>query len=676
MSTLCPICHPPLLDVQHLSVAFDTAHGTVQAVGGANWQLQAGECLAIVGESGSGKSISALSIMGLLPKTARVSGQVLLDGRDILQLPEAQRRQLRGKDIGMVFQDPLSALNPVHRVGDQIAEAIRSHQAVSQKAALAQAVDLLHEVGIPNPQERARDYPHQFSGGMRQRVVIAMALANNPRILIADEPTTALDVTVQAQIMELLARLRAKRNTALVLITHDLGLVASQADRVLVMYAGRVVETASVDTLFNVPLHPYTHGLLDSLTRIDAQRQQRLHPIAGQPPSLTDLPAGCAFAPRCENASPTCRRTAPTLTTDGAGHAIACHHPSRYCSANILHPGKERNCDCHLPYTYTPPADDASNEPPVLEVEHLCKTFYGGRALLPWKKPHAVHAVRDVSLHVRAGETLGIVGESGCGKSSLSRCILRLHEPSSGSVRFCGQDLLRMNRSQLCGVRQHMQMVFQDPHGCLDPRYTVRELLSEPFIIHGLPASAERIDELLHRVGLAPEHASRYPHEFSGGQLQRIGIARAIALNPKLVICDEPVSALDVSIRAQIINLLSDLQAESGMSYLFIAHDLSVVRHIAHRVAVMYRGQIVETAEVEELFSNPLHPYTQTLLAAVPVPDPAIERQRKHRLSNQTAPACPPAAAPAAAFDMPPEHSELLPIHPGSSHLVRRAVTT
>ncbi|MDO4794575.1 MAG: ABC transporter ATP-binding protein [Brachymonas sp.] len=671
MPATCSHCHhppqhAPLLDVQHLSVAFDSAHGVVHAVNGANWQLHAGECLAIVGESGSGKSISSLSIMGLLPPTAHISGRVLLDGRDILQLPEAQRRQLRGKDIGMVFQDPLSALNPVHRVGEQIAEAIRSHRRMSQKAALAQAVELLHEVGIPNPQERARDYPHQFSGGMRQRVVIAMALANNPRILIADEPTTALDVTVQAQIMELLARLREKRNTALVLITHDLGLVASQADRVLVMYAGRVVESAAVKTLFSAPRHHYTHGLLDSLTRIDAQRQQRLHPIPGQPPSLTDLPAGCAFHPRCAQASDTCRHAVPTLQADDQGHATACHHPSQFCSASIRHPGKAHGCDHHLPYSHTPHADDANNAPPVLEVERLCKTFHGGRPLLPWKKPHAVHAVRNVSLQVRAGETLGVVGESGCGKSSLSRCILRLHEPSSGVVRFCGQDLLRMNREQLRTARQHMQMVFQDPHGCLDPRYTVRELLSEPFIIHGLPISAERIDELLRRVGLAPEHASRYPHEFSGGQLQRIGIARAIALNPKLVICDEPVSALDVSIRAQIINLLGDLQAELGMSYLFIAHDLSVVRHIAHRVAVMYRGQIVETAEVEDLFANPQHPYTQALLSAVPVPDPTVERKRFVRYNDAQN------GTPDAAGKQP--ETALLPIHPGSSHLVRRPV--
>ena len=670
----CPICHPPLLDVQHLCVQFDTAHGVVHAVSGANWQLHAGECLAIVGESGSGKSISALSIMGLLPQAARVSGHVLLDSSDILQLPEAQRRRLRGKDIAMVFQDPLSALNPVQRIGEQIVEMIRSHQSVSKKAAWQQAIDLLHEVGIPHPQQRANDYPHHFSGGMRQRVVIAMALANDPRILIADEPTTALDVTVQAQIMDLLARLRERRNTAMVLITHDLGVVAGHADRVLVMYAGRAVETAPVNALFATPQHHYTHGLLDSLTRIDAQRQQRLHPIPGQPPSLTHLPQGCAFHPRCAGASDACRSTTPILKTDENGHATACHHASRFCSSSILHAGKERDCTCHLPYT---PPTKAEAATPILQVERLCKTFHSGQSLLPWRRKHAVHALRDLSLHVHAGETLGIVGESGCGKSTLGRCLLRLHEPSSGAIRFCGQDLLAMNREQLRNARQHMQMVFQDPHGCLDPRHTVRELLSEPYLIHGLEASAERINELLRRVGLSPEHASRYPHEFSGGQLQRIGIARAIALNPRLVICDEPVSALDVSIRAQIINLLCDLQAESGMSYLFIAHDLSVVRHIAHRVAVMYRGQIVETAEVEELFSNPLHPYTQTLLSAVPVPDPVVERKRRRRMPcndahsrhcNEDAhdePHCAHSAQTA---------TELLPIHPGSSHLVRRPV--
>ena len=623
---------PPLLDVQDLSVAFDTPQGLVRAVNQASWQLHAGECLAIVGESGCGKSVSALSLMGLLPATAQVQGRALFKGQDLLRMPEAQRRQLRGKDMAMVFQDPLSALNPVHQVGHQIAEAIRAHQAIGYQAARQQAVDLLHEVGIPQPQQRANDYPHQFSGGMRQRAVIAMALANNPSVLIADEPTTALDVTVQAQIMELLARLRQQRNTALLLITHDLGIVAGHADRVLVMYAGRVVETGPVRDVFATPQHCYTHGLLDSLTRVDAARQKRLHPIPGQPPSLANLPAGCAFAPRCVQASDTCRRTIPILQAAASGHAAACHHPSRYCTANILHAGHTRHCDCHLPRA----KHALASAPVVLEVNDLCKTFHSKRSLLPWKRQHAVQALRRVSLHIRAGETLGIVGESGCGKSTLGRCLLRLHEPCSGAIRFRGQDLLGMNGQQLRHARRHMQMVFQDPHGCLDPRYTVRELLAEPYAIHGLEAGP-RIDELLDRVGLCREHADRYPHEFSGGQLQRIGIARAIALNPQFIVCDEPVSALDVSIRAQIINLLCDIQQASGISYLFIAHDLSIVRHIAHRVAVMYLGQIVEIAEVDELFTRPLHPYTQALLSAVPVPDPAIERSRQRILLRHDA---------------------------------------
>lgn len=659
MPSPCPTCHPPLLDVQHLSVTFDMEHGTVRAVDDVNWQLQAGECLAIVGESGSGKSISALSIMGLLPKTAHISGQVLLDGRDILQLPEAQRRQLRGKDISMVFQDPLSALNPVHRVGDQIAEAIRSHQTVSQQVALAQAVELLHEVGIPNPQQRARDYPHQFSGGMRQRVVIAMALANNPRILIADEPTTALDVTVQAQIMELLARLREKRNTALVLITHDLAVVAGNASRVLVMHAGRVVETAPVDDLFHNPQHSYTQGLLNAIIRIDSPRQKRLCTTFEPKTSA----AHTTPADRLQTATPTHAHTAIAANSDS-------DHSANARSPQAVSEHSRCNCPCYTPHSQVVAA--SSNV--VLSVENLCKTFHTSKTLLLWRRKHALHAVRNVNLQVHTGETLGIVGESGCGKSTLSRCILRLHEPNSGAVHFCGQDVLHMDHCALCRTRQNMQMVFQDPYGCLDPRYTVRELLTEPYAIHGLEVG-NNVEELLDRVGLLPEHAGRYPHEFSGGQLQRIVIARAIALKPQLIICDEPVSALDVSIRGQIINLLSDLQDELGMSYLFIAHDLSVVRHIADRVAVMYRGQIVETAEVEALFANPQHPYTQTLLAAVPVPDPAVERNRKRHLPEHTAPTCPPAAVPDTA-DAALDHSELLPIHPGSSHLVRRPVAT
>lgn len=541
--------HNSILQIDNVSVTFSTAQETVCAVKNVSWQLQQGECLAIVGESGSGKSASTLGIMGLLPPTAQVTGKAMFDGRDLLQLPAHEQQKLRGNDIAMVFQDPLSALNPVYRIGQQIAEAILVHQDISKKAAWQRAVELLDEVGIVNPQQRAHDYPHHFSGGMRQRVVIAMALANNPRVLIADEPTTALDVTVQAQIMELLATLRQRRQTAMVLITHDLGLVAGHAHRALVMYAGEVVESAHIDDIFYAPQHPYTQALLGSLIRID-----------------TPKPAS------------TSSTTQPT-----------------------------------------------SEKTPLLEVQCLNKSF-GGRGWLLSKK-QTMHALRGVSLTVHAGETLALVGESGSGKSTLGRCILRLHEPDNGSMTLHGQNLLDMPSDTLRQTRQHMQMVFQDPYSSLNPKLTVRELLSEPFIIHGIPVE-DQVEQLLQRVGLQPEHANRYPHAFSGGQLQRIVIARAIALKPKLLVCDEPVSALDVSIRAQIMELLADIQAEFGMGYLFIAHDLSLVRHIADRVAVMYKGEIVELGDVETVFTKPSHPYTQALLSAVPIPDPEAERQR------------------------------------------------
>lgn len=678
-----------LLQVENLSVSFPAAQGLVRAVDGVTWQVGAGECLAIVGESGSGKSVSALAVMGLLPPTAKVSGSIVFDGRELLQMPERERRQLRGGEIAMVFQDPLSALNPVYQIGEQIAEAIEAHQRISHRQAQQRAIDLLHEVGIANPQQRAKDYPHHFSGGMRQRVVIAMALANNPRVLIADEPTTALDVTVQAQVMDLLAELRERRNTATILITHDLGVVAGHADRVLVMYAGRVAETSHVDELFQAPRHHYTHGLLASMTRIDTARQQRLDTIPGQAPSLIDLPQGCAFHPRCPHATELCRTATPALLIEH-GHTVACHHCLCAASATVgenataqppasptpihlllqkaegslsasaahqtTHQAKHEATQTHeanhmhahlhvyaqaprlrahihphqhgegLEHTHTEDeqlAELAAAAPVVLDIAHLHKTFplAGGR------RGQVHHALRDVSLHIHAGETVGLVGESGCGKSTLGRCALRLLEPASGSIHFRGQDLLAMNAATLRAARRHMQMVFQDPLGCMDPRFTVRELLAEPFAIHGEDVGDE-VEALLHRVGLTAEHANRRPHEFSGGQLQRIGIARAIALNPALVICDEPVSALDVSVQAQVINLLCEIQEQSSLAYLFIAHDLSVVRHIADRVAVMYLGEIVEMAEVNELFTHPQHPYTRALLSAVPIPSPAAERAR------------------------------------------------
>lgn len=554
-----------ILRVENLSVSFAMAHDTVHAVEDVSWHLKQGECLAIVGESGSGKSASALGVMGLLPASAKVTGRVLFEGRDVLQFSPKEHQKMRGKDIAMVFQDPLSALNPVYRIGEQIAEAIRTHQAIEKKAAWQQALALLDEVGIPNPQQRANDYPHQFSGGMRQRVVIAMALANNPRVLIADEPTTALDVTVQAQIMELLATLRKSRKTAMVLITHDLGLVAEHADRALVMYSGKVVESADVYDLFYAPKHTYTQALLGSLIRIDTPRMQRLQTIQDAQ-SPASVPASTA-----------------------------------------------KKAKAHL--------ENAEKHQPMLVVKQIKKSFGAGKTV--FKKTHAAQVLHGLDLQIHAGETLALVGESGSGKSTLGRCILRLHEPDSGTVIFNGHDVGGMNQAQLRHARRDMQMVFQDPYGCLNPKLTVRELLSEPFIIHGIPVE-DQVEQLLQRVGLKPEHAKRYPHAFSGGQLQRVVIARAIALKPKLLVCDEPVSALDVSIRAQIINLLADIQAEFGMAYLFIAHDLSVVRHIADRVAVMYKGEIVELGDVEAVFSKPTHPYTKTLLSAVPIPDPKV----------------------------------------------------
>ena len=752
-----------LLQVENLSVSFPAAQGLVRAVDGVTWQVGAGECLAIVGESGSGKSVSALAVMGLLPPTAKVSGSIVFDGRELLQMPERERRQLRGGEIAMVFQDPLSALNPVYQIGEQIAEAIEAHQRISHRQAQQQAIDLLHEVGIANPQQRAKDYPHHFSGGMRQRVVIAMALANNPRVLIADEPTTALDVTVQAQVMDLLAELRERRNTATILITHDLGVVAGHADRVLVMYAGRVAETSHVDELFQAPRHHYTHGLLASMTRIDTARQQRLDTIPGQAPSLIDLPQGCAFHPRCPHATELCRTATPALLIEH-GHTVACHHCLCAASATVgenagenagaqppaspaptpihlllqkaegslsasaahqtTHQAKHETTQTHeanhmhahlhvyaqaprlrahihphqhgtgLEHTHTedeqlaelaaaasatatpavlphtgghthgdePPEAHAQRHgaaPVVLDIAHLHKTFplAGGR------RGQVHHALRDVSLHIHAGETVGLVGESGCGKSTLGRCALRLLEPASGSIHFRGQDLLAMNAATLRAARRHMQMVFQDPLGCMDPRFTVRELLAEPFAIHGVDVGDE-VEALLHRVGLTPEHANRRPHEFSGGQLQRIGIARAIALNPALVICDEPVSALDVSVQAQVINLLCEIQEQSSLAYLFIAHDLSVVRHIADRVAVMYLGEIVEMAEVNELFTHPQHPYTRALLSAVPIPSPAAERARTRIMLHSDAQdsACQAAPRQGCAFaPRCPVHAKLNP---------------
>ncbi|MGI5127577.1 dipeptide ABC transporter ATP-binding protein [Pseudonocardia sp. CA-107938] len=612
-----------VLEVRDLRVHFDTPAGTVKAVDGVSWHVDAGETLAIVGESGSGKSVSAMTILGLVPSPPATfpSGEVLLRGRSLLDLPEAQQRKLRGNDIAMIFQDPLTALNPVFRVGDQIAEMVRVHQKVSKAAANKKAVDLLAEVGIPNPNTRARQYPHEFSGGMRQRAMIAMALANDPTVLLADEPTTALDVTVQAQIMQLLVELQERRNTAIVLITHDLGLVASHADRIAVMYAGRIVETGRTDEIFAAPRHAYTYGLLSSLARMDHARPAKLEPIPGQPPSLSRVPRGCAFHPRCAFATDACRDDVPELLpmAPGSDHRHACVHPDAVAAAlaapKEVAPSAERSA--------------TTGKAPVVEVTDLVKHFPIRAGLLVSRTVGAVQAVNGLSLGIEPGTTLSLVGESGCGKSTAARAILRLHEPTSGRVQIGGLDVTALGGRELRKAREDMQIVFQDPYASLNPRLTIRQILTEKYRLLGGELTKDTIPDLLDTVGLSAEYADRYPHEFSGGQRQRVGIARAIALNPKFVVLDEPVSALDVSIQAQILNLLENLQDEFGLTYLFIAHDLSVVRHISDRVAVMYLGQIVEIADRDDLFEHPQHPYTQALISAVPIPDPEVERVRE-----------------------------------------------
>jgi len=544
-----------LLEVRGLSVAFHTRQGVVRAVEDASWHVDAGETLAILGESGSGKSVSAAAVLDLIdsPPGFVTAGRILYRGRDLLDLPAAQRRRINGEKIAMIFQDPLAHLNPVYSVGWQIAETFRAHQAASSAQANDKALALLARVGIPEPARRAHDYPHQFSGGQRQRVMIAMALALRPELLIADEPTTALDVTVQAQILTLLKDLQAETGMGLVLITHDLGVVADVADRVVVMHAGRIVESGPVREVFKAPGAAYTRRLMAA--------------IPGRQAPSRSARGG----------------------TDGA-------------------------------------------RAPLLEVRNLAKHFAVTKGLLRRRTGEVVRAVDGVSFDLFPGETLGLVGESGSGKSTLARTLLRLEPATAGSARLGGKDMFALSPGALLRLRRRIQVVFQDPFASLNPRMTVAQLIAEPWTIHKdvLPKERwlARIGELLERVGMDPALARRHPHQFSGGQRQRIAIARALALQPEIVICDEAVSALDVSVQAQVIDLLRELQDDFSLSYLFIAHDLPVVRNFARRVLVMHAGRIVEQGPTEQIFERPQDAYTRTLLAASPVPDPDVQRAR------------------------------------------------
>ncbi|MDF2037763.1 ABC transporter ATP-binding protein [Cytobacillus oceanisediminis] len=616
-----------LLELKNLYVSFRTYAGKVQAVRGVNLYLKKGETLAIVGESGSGKSVTSKTIMKLLPSnSAHIDGgEILFEGKNLVQYSEKDMQKVRGSEISMIFQDPMSALNPTMTIGNQIIESLMAHQKIDKKQAALKAVELLKLVGIPNAEARIKQYPHQFSGGMRQRVVIAIALACNPKVLIADEPTTALDVTIQAQILDLMKDIQKKMGTSIIIITHDLGVVANIADRVAVMYAGKIVETGTVEEVFYHPQHPYTWGLLGSMPNMETREE--LIAIPGTPPDLLNPPKGDAFAERNEFALKVDYLREPPMFKLSETH---------YAATWLLHgkaPKIEKPAMLNRKrLTVTKPnlkaaAEKPQSKEPLVEIKYLKKYFNIG-------KNEVLKAVDDISFTIFKGETLGLVGESGCGKSTAGRTLMRLYDATDGEVLFQGEKVHgKKSPAELKEFNRKVQMIFQDPYASLNPRKTVADIIAEGIDIHGLAASREerreKVYELLETVGLNKDHANRYPHEFSGGQRQRIGIARALAVEPEFIIADEPISALDVSIQAQVVNLMKKLQKERGLTYLFIAHDLSMVKHISDRVGVMYLGNMVELASSDDLYDEPLHPYTQALLSAVPVPDPDREKSRE-----------------------------------------------
>lgn len=623
--------YSPLLDIQDLHTDIEIRSGVVHALSGVDLYVNPGETLGIVGESGSGKTMTALSLMGLLPQGGRVSsGSIFLDGQDLTKMPLHAKRKLRGTKVGMIFQDPLTSLNPTMKIGLQVCEPLRVHKKMSKKDALERAIEILKRVGMPRPEIVINNYPHQLSGGMRQRVMIAMALVCEPRILIADEPTTALDVTTQMQILDLIDELRDEYQMGVILITHDLGVVAGHTDRVAVMYAGRIVETAPTKTLFTEPKHRYTSSLMAALPERALAAGTKLFSIPGAPPSLTNLPVGCRFASRCLWAGAECVDRYPDLSGEGF-HTYSCFHP--------VQEGDESPAELQAKLEGSAPVDEAVAEPgtPVvygevddtvevlLDVKEASREYASSGSGFLKRDKGVVSAVDRVSITLKKGETYGLVGESGCGKSTMGRLIAGLEPPSGGAIELGGRDLATLKGRDAVRIHRDVQMMFQDSYAAMDPRMRIDQILAEPMSIQKTGNTrqiAERIMEIIEQVGLTEEILDRYPHEFSGGQLQRIGFARSLTLAPDLIVADEPVSALDVSVQAQVLNLMKDLQAELGLSYLFISHDLAVVQYMADRIGVMYLGRIVEEGPAKEVVENPKHPYTKALIDSIPVPDP------------------------------------------------------